>query len=101
MIEESIVWVDGALTVEMVPITHRTALVRYHTDPAKIPGDVEWTCAVVVGGDGRCEINIFSGRAMLPSERRRLCKHIKSLGVKVGKYCRHKNGEEPREVIIK
>jgi len=98
-------WIDGALTIEMVPITHRVGIVRYHSDPAKIPGDVEWTCAAIIDQEGNCKFKIMSRDDALDpvkfqNEARRLIRYFESLGCKVS-WGRRKNDKEHKEVTAK
>jgi hypothetical protein len=92
-------WVDGALTVERAKgITY---FVRYHTDPNYMPGDVEFTCAVVVKANGEYEVNIFGGRMMTGLEITRLYDYFASLGYTTGVWHRYKNGKKHKTVLIK
>jgi hypothetical protein len=89
-------WIDGALTIEMA--TGKVGFVRYHSDPEKIPGDVEWSCAVEIDAQGEYEFKILAGkRCPTRAEIKRLTGYLETQGYS-GHWHRYKNGKNSKEV---
>lgn len=90
--------IGDAITLEMPRGT--VGLVRCLTDPTQSPGDVEWSCAVVIDDNKKCTIKILNGmRAPTGTEVKQLILYFKAHGCHGG-WLRHKNGRKPKEVII-
>ena len=93
-----LVFANSALTI------HETKgivnIIRCHTDPDKIPGEVEWSCAIELYENGTAEPKILHGRrGPTLAEIRVLSKYFKSIGYAV-LWHRYKNGKKDKEVIL-
>ncbi len=89
-------WIDGALTIEMA--TGKVGFIRCHSDPAKIPGNVDWSCAIEMQPDGTAEPKILHGtRGPTLAEIRLLAKYFQSIGYDVS-WHRYINGKNPKKV---
>jgi len=92
-------WRDGALTIEQPEGT--VLLVRYHTDPTQIPGEVDWSCAVVINKAKQYEFKILAGiRGPTKSEIKQLTTYLASQGY-TGFWRRYKTNKPIKTVIIK
>lgn len=89
---------DGALTIEQPK--GKVNIIRCHADPEKIPGDVEWSCAIELYENGSAEPKILHGtRGPTLAEIRTLSAYFKSIGYSVV-WNRYKNGKEAKMVKI-
>lgn len=92
-------WQEGALTIERPEGV--VLLVRHHTNPEEIPGEVAWSCAVVIDPTGRYEFKILAGvRAPTRGEVKQLTTYLASQGYK-GFWRRYKPNKPAKTVVIK
>ena len=92
-------WVDGALTLEEPKGI--VLLVRCHKDPKQVPGEVEWSCAIVINELNQYEPKILAGnRSPTLEEIKRIASYLTSQGY-TGSWRRYKPNKKPKTVIIK
>ena len=92
-------WQEGALTIEQPEGV--VLLVRYHTDPNQIPGEVVWSCAVVINKSGQYEFKILAGtRCPTRQEVKQLTNYLAAQGY-TGIWRRYKSNKPSKIVLIK
>lgn len=76
-------------------------IVRCHSDKTEIPGDVDWSCVIVIDDKNQYEPKILSGnRSPTLKEIKSLSAYLTSQGY-TGSWRRYKPNKPPKTVVIK
>lgn len=91
--------IGEAITLEFPP--GEIGFLRCLVDPSQSPGDVEWSCAVVIDENKKCTLNIFNGkRVPNRKEIRAMKKFFFGHGCD-GEWNRNHNGKPPKKILVK